>query len=103
MASPRGFDSAEADEVRNALLYHAATAATTSAPAAAAGDVLEQPLRAADLTAGFPRRPVPPTTHLRATLGGGGGGGGEGVPFTSYGGAGSAGGLDVAALMPSLR
>jgi hypothetical protein len=109
MASPRGFDSAEADEAaRSSLLDDDLAAARNRRRRAATGgddatstsyehDV-EKPFRASDLTAAFPPRPVP--HHTIPAVGGGDGG----DVYASGAGADVAGGgLGVSALLPSFR
>lgn len=108
MASPRGFDSAEADEAfrtssRRAQLEEylaAAQGRRGMGDSAHAHDDVEKPFRASDLTAAFPPRPVPLNTE--GSVDGGTGGGGGGVTRSSVGAA-SAGGLGVSTLLPSFR
>lgn len=109
MASPRGFDSAEADEAfrsssRRVLLDEdlaAARGRRGMGDSAYSHDDVEKPFRASDLTAAFPPRPVPLNTE--GSVDGGNSGGGGGVFFTSSAGAASAGGLGISALLPSFR
>jgi len=103
-ASPRGFDSAEADEIirssRQALHDVGGDSGTPRSGHGQHG----QPFTASELTKQFPPRPI-----SASQLGGGGGGGGSGgggggnVPSAGSG-SDLAGGLGgIAALFPSFR